>query len=87
MSDRSGDTVTIRELRTHWAYIKERVARGERLILTDNGTPIMQLVPLDTPPIDLAAHWQQQLDDARRIMQGKSTGASTVLEERAASTS
>jgi prevent-host-death family protein len=83
----SADTVTIRELRTDWAHIKERVARGERLILTDNGTPIMQLVPLDTPPIDLAAHWRQRLDDARRIMQGKSTGASTVLEERVASRS
>jgi antitoxin (DNA-binding transcriptional repressor) of toxin-antitoxin stability system len=85
MSGQSGDTITIRQLRTDWAHIKERVARGERLILTDNGTPIMQLVPLDAPPIDLAAHWRQQLDDARRIMQGKSTGASTVLEERAAS--
>ena len=87
MRNPSADKVTIRELRTDWAHIKERVARGERLILTDNGTPIMQLVPLDIPPIDLATHWQQQLDDARRIMHGKSTGASTVLEERAASTS
>ena len=87
MSNPSGAAVTIRQLRTDWARIKERVARGERLILTDNGTPIMQLVPLDTPPIDLAAHWQQQLDDARRSMQGKSTGTSTVLEERAASRS
>jgi antitoxin (DNA-binding transcriptional repressor) of toxin-antitoxin stability system len=80
-----GFTVTIRELRTDWPYIKERVARGERLILTDNGTPIMQLVPLEGPPLDLATHWQQRLEDARRIRQGKSTGASTVLEERAAS--
>ena len=57
MSNQSdGIAVTIRELRTDWTYIKERVARGERLILTDNGTPIMQLVPLDGPPVDLAIH-------------------------------
>jgi antitoxin (DNA-binding transcriptional repressor) of toxin-antitoxin stability system len=87
MNDPSGATVTIRQLRTDWAHIRDRVARGERLILTDNGTPIMQLVPLDASPPDLAAYWQQQLDEARRIMQGKSTGASMVLEERAASRS
>ena len=88
MCDKAGRaTVTVRELRIGWARIKQRVARGERLVLTNNGRPIMQLVPLDAPAVDLATHWQQQLEDARRIMQGKSTGASTVLEERAASRS
>jgi antitoxin (DNA-binding transcriptional repressor) of toxin-antitoxin stability system len=40
------ETVTVRQLRTGWAQIKRRVALGEQLILMDNGTPIMRLVPL-----------------------------------------
>ena len=79
------ETVTVRQLRSDWAQIKRRVARGEHLILTDNGKPIMQLVPLETPALsnlDLAKHWEQRLERAKEIMGGRSSGASTVLKER-----
>jgi antitoxin (DNA-binding transcriptional repressor) of toxin-antitoxin stability system len=82
------ETVTVRQLRSDWAQIKRRVARGEHLILTDNGKPIMQLVPLERSALsklDLAKHWEQRLERAKEIMGGRSSGASTVLKERATS--
>jgi hypothetical protein len=45
-------------------------------------------VPLERPPLsnlDLAKHWEQRLDRAKEIMGGRSSGAGTVLEERAMS--
>jgi hypothetical protein len=45
------------------------------LILTDNGKPIMQLVPLERPAlsnIDLAKQWEQRLERAKEIMGGRS---------------
>jgi len=83
-------TVTVRQLRSDWTQIKRRVACGEHLVLTDNGKPIMQLVPLERPTLsksDLAKHWEQRLERAKEIMGGRSSGASTVLEERATSKS
>jgi antitoxin (DNA-binding transcriptional repressor) of toxin-antitoxin stability system len=82
------ETVTVRQLRSDWAQIKRRVARGEHLILTDNGKPIMQLVPVERPALsnlDLAKHWEERLERAKEIMGGRSSGASTVLKERATS--
>jgi antitoxin (DNA-binding transcriptional repressor) of toxin-antitoxin stability system len=82
------EIVSVRQLRSDWARIKRRVARGEHVILTDNGKPIMQLVPLERPAlsdVDLAKHWGQRLERAKEIMGGRSTGASGVLEERAVS--
>jgi antitoxin (DNA-binding transcriptional repressor) of toxin-antitoxin stability system len=88
MSDEAKEeTVTVRQLRSGWAQIKRRVALGEQLILTDNGKPIMRLVPLERPSlsnIDLAKHWEQRFERAKEIMGGRSSGDSTVLKERAA---
>jgi antitoxin (DNA-binding transcriptional repressor) of toxin-antitoxin stability system len=87
-SEAKKETVTVRQLRSDWARIKRRVARGEHVILTDNGKPIMQLVPLERPVLsnfDLAKHWGQRLERVKEIMGGRSTGASAVLEERARS--
>ena len=81
-------TVTVRQLRSDWTQIKRRVACGEHLVLTDNGKPIMQLVPLERPTLskcDLTKHWEQRSERAKEIMGGRSSGASTVLEERATS--
>jgi antitoxin (DNA-binding transcriptional repressor) of toxin-antitoxin stability system len=86
MSNEAKETVTVRQLRTDWTRIKRRLAHGEQLILTDNGRPIMQLMPLERQglsKIDLGKHWKQQLTRAKEIMGGRSTGASTVLEEKA----
>ena len=88
VSNRATETVTVRQLRSDWVQIKRRIARGEQLILTDNGEPIMQLLPLERQALsstDLGKHWKQQLVRAKEIMRGLPTGDSTVLEERAAS--
>ena len=78
------ETVTVRQLRSDWAQIKQRVARGEHLILTDNGKPIMQLVPLERPAlsnIDLAKHWEQRLERAKEIS-GIGSNQSAAIESR-----
>jgi antitoxin (DNA-binding transcriptional repressor) of toxin-antitoxin stability system len=82
------DTVTVRQLRTDWIRIKRRIARGQRLILTDNGKPIMQLMPLEGPAarkVDHKKYWERRLQRAKEIMKGRSTGSSSVIDERAAS--
>ncbi|MGH9066400.1 MAG: type II toxin-antitoxin system Phd/YefM family antitoxin [Acidimicrobiales bacterium] len=39
-------TVSIRELRNHGGAVVERVRRGERIIITSDGTPVAELHPL-----------------------------------------
>ena len=39
----------IRELRNHLSRYLERVRQGEELIVTDRGTPIARVVPVDGP--------------------------------------
>jgi len=53
--------VTIRELRNRGGHVLERVAAGERLIVTRDGRPVAELRPLRaTAPsaADLLAHWR-----------------------------
>lgn len=38
--------VTVRDLRNHSADVLARVARGESLVVTRDGDPVAQLVPL-----------------------------------------
>lgn len=38
--------MTIRELRNHGGAVVDRVARGERLVVTRDGTPVAELHPL-----------------------------------------
>nr|NLD41652.1 type II toxin-antitoxin system prevent-host-death family antitoxin [Actinomycetales bacterium] len=49
-------TVTVRELRNHGGEVLDRVARGESMVVTRDGTPAAQLVPLrrpSAPPAEL----------------------------------
>lgn len=48
--------VTVRDLRNHGGDVLERVVRGESIIVTRDGTPAAQLVPLrrhSAPPASL----------------------------------
>ncbi|MHB8067338.1 MAG: type II toxin-antitoxin system Phd/YefM family antitoxin [Desulfobaccales bacterium] len=36
------------EARTHFAQLLDRVAQGERIIITRHGTPVAELVPVKT---------------------------------------
>lgn len=54
--------VTIRELRNRGGHVLERVASGERLIVTRDGRPVAELRPL--PPAaasaaELLARWRR----------------------------
>lgn len=57
------ETVTVRQLRSDWAQIKRHAACGEHLILTVNGKPVRQSVPLERPALSniyLPKHWEQR---------------------------
>lgn len=43
--------VTIRELRNHGGDVIDRVAAGERLIVTRDGRPVAELLPMRSPPV------------------------------------
>jgi antitoxin (DNA-binding transcriptional repressor) of toxin-antitoxin stability system len=58
------------------------VIRGSRVLVTDNGVPIMQLVPIDRPA-EANFDWIAHLQTIRELTAGKSTGGNSVLEERA----
>lgn len=75
-------SVTVRGLRQDWRRVKDMVARGSKIVVTDNGVPIMQLVPIDRPG---EAHfdWIGHLETIRKITEGRNTGGNAVLEERA----
>ncbi len=45
--------VTIRELRNHGGDVVDRVAAGERLVVTRSGKPVAELRPLDREPLPL----------------------------------
>jgi len=52
------DTVTVRELRNHGGDVLERVARGEALVVTRDGTEVAELrprTPRSPSPADLIA--------------------------------
>jgi len=43
--------VSIRDLRNHGGEVVDRVAAGERVIITRDGRPIAELRPLPRPPL------------------------------------
>ncbi|HUH17355.1 MAG TPA: type II toxin-antitoxin system prevent-host-death family antitoxin, partial [Methylomirabilota bacterium] len=47
--------VTIRELRNQGGAVVNRVAAGERLIVTRSGTPVAELRPIRSPTISSTA--------------------------------
>ena len=47
--------VTIRELRNHGGDVINRVAAGERLIVTRGGRPVAELHPLRSAPLPAEA--------------------------------
>ena len=47
--------VTIQELRNCGGDVVDRVAAGERLMVTHDGHPVAELRPLPSPPLGAAA--------------------------------
>ena len=61
--------VTIRELRNHGGEVVDRVAAGERLVVTRSGKRVAKLRPLPTADLradDLLRRWRRlpRLDEA-----------------------
>ncbi len=42
-------TIGATEAKTHFARLLERVAQGERIVITRHGTPVARLVPFTKP--------------------------------------
>jgi antitoxin (DNA-binding transcriptional repressor) of toxin-antitoxin stability system len=59
------------------------VARGAKIVVTDNGVPIMQLVPIERA-IVAKFDWVAHLQEIGKIAGGRTTGGNAVIEERAA---
>lgn len=54
--------VTIRELRNHGGEVVDRVAAGERVIVTRNGKPVAELRPLPSRVLtseELLRRWRR----------------------------
>jgi prevent-host-death family protein len=47
------DKVSVRDLRNNSAKVLRRVARGETLIVTSDGTPVAELRPLPRRPLPI----------------------------------
>jgi prevent-host-death family protein len=47
--------VSIRDLRNHGGDVVDRVARGERVIVTRSGRPVAELHPVTKAPLQLDA--------------------------------
>ena len=48
-------TVTVRDLRNHGGDVLDRVAAGERMVVTRDGRPVAVLAPLPRPQLSSAA--------------------------------
>jgi antitoxin (DNA-binding transcriptional repressor) of toxin-antitoxin stability system len=62
--------------------VKAMVAKGAKIVVTDNGVPIMQLVPVEQPVVT-KFDWVAHLQEIREISGGRATGGNAVVEERA----
>ena len=62
--------------------MKALVARGARIVVTDNGIPIMELVPVKQPMV-AKFDWVAHLQKINELADGRTTGSNAVIEERA----
>jgi prevent-host-death family protein len=49
------DNVSVRDLRNHGGQILDRVAAGEAMTITRDGTPVAHLTPLPAPRLNAEA--------------------------------
>jgi antitoxin (DNA-binding transcriptional repressor) of toxin-antitoxin stability system len=75
-------SISVRGLRKDWRQVKALVARGAKIVVTDNGVPIMQLVPIEHPSV-AKFDWVAHLQEIAEITGGRTTAGNAVIEERA----
>ena len=68
------------EAKTHLPRLLERVAKGERILITKHGVPVAELSPVNTVP---ASDRQQAIERLRSFRKGKSAERSVreMIEE------
>ncbi len=59
-------TIGASEARTHFARLLERVANGEKIVITRHGTPVARLVPFAKPDSARARHAISRLKASRK---------------------
>ncbi len=59
-------TVGAFEAKTHFARLLERVAKGERIVITRHGTPLARLVPFAKPDGERARRAISRLKASRK---------------------
>ena len=67
--------VTISRLRAELAGWVDRVRSGEEVIVTDRGTPVMRLLPIDTAPLIDDLVRRRVLSEPRRAGRPAARGA------------
>ena len=70
--------VAVSTLRAELADWIERVRRGEEVVVTDRGTPVARLIPVDTAPLLERLTREGLLSRPRRAGRPTATGASRV---------
>jgi antitoxin (DNA-binding transcriptional repressor) of toxin-antitoxin stability system len=80
--EKASISVSVRALRKDWRRLKAMVARGAKIVVTDNGLPIMQLVPVEQTAV-AKFDWVAHLQKIREIAGDQTTGTNSVIEERA----
>ncbi|MBI2191166.1 MAG: type II toxin-antitoxin system prevent-host-death family antitoxin [Planctomycetes bacterium] len=70
------------EAKTHLAELLERVARGERILITRRGRPVALLSP---PPVEAGRSVQQVIAEMKTLRRGNRLGEGltirTLIEE------
>ncbi len=59
-------TIGASEARNHFARLLERVAKGERIVITRHGTPVARLVPFAKPDGERARRAISRLKASRK---------------------
>ncbi|MBP6785236.1 MAG: type II toxin-antitoxin system Phd/YefM family antitoxin [Verrucomicrobiales bacterium] len=70
-------TVSVREMKAHWAEIEDQVARGETFEVLNRGKPVVHIVPAGPRRL---VKWDDHLSTAVRAL-GR-TGQETVNTDR-----
>ena len=70
-------TVGAYEAKTHLSELLDRVAKGERIIITRHGTPVAALEPIGPKP-DMSVH--EAIERIKELRKGKSLGGLTFRD-------
>ena len=70
-------TVGAYEAKTHLSELLDRVAKGERIVITRHGTPVAALEPVDQPN---RLQVKEAIERLKELSKGKSLGGLTIRE-------